>query len=95
MEVEDFPVWVIDDCRGQDLYGRVVAPWRKADLLPEEFHVGERVARPGMASEARWATYPSDGVGACAASSNWREYDGSFGRKVRLTLRNRTRAVSC
>ena len=32
-------------------------------------HVGERVARPGIASEARWATYPSDGVGACAASS--------------------------
>jgi hypothetical protein len=25
--------------------------------------------------------------------TNWREYDGSFGRKVRLTLRNRTRAV--
>jgi hypothetical protein len=25
--------------------------------------------------------------------TNWREYDGPFGRKVRLTLRNRTRAV--
>ena len=25
--------------------------------------------------------------------TNWREYDGPFGRKVRLTLRNRTRAI--
>ncbi|HET9723423.1 MAG TPA: hypothetical protein VFR44_06225 [Actinomycetota bacterium] len=25
--------------------------------------------------------------------TNWREYQGPFGRKVRLTLRNRTRAV--
>lgn len=39
MEVEDFPVWVIDDCRGQDFYGQAVAPWRKDDLLPEEFRL--------------------------------------------------------
>ncbi|HSD48992.1 MAG TPA: hypothetical protein VLE71_04090 [Actinomycetota bacterium] len=25
--------------------------------------------------------------------TNWREYEGPFGRKVRLTLRNRTRAI--
>jgi hypothetical protein len=25
--------------------------------------------------------------------TNWREFDGSFGRKVALTLRNRTKAV--
>lgn len=39
MEVEDFPVWVMDDCRGQDFYGQAVAPWRKDDLLPEEFRL--------------------------------------------------------
>lgn len=25
--------------------------------------------------------------------TNWREYDGSFGRKLQLTMRNRTRAI--
>jgi hypothetical protein len=25
--------------------------------------------------------------------TNWREYDGPFGRKLGLTLRNRTRAI--
>ena len=39
MEVEDLPVWVVNDCEGRDLYGRAVAPWRKNDLLPEEFRL--------------------------------------------------------
>jgi fumarate hydratase subunit beta len=39
MEVEDLPVWVVNDCEERDLYGRAVAPWRKNDLLPEEFRL--------------------------------------------------------
>ena len=39
MEVEDLPVWVVNDCEGRDFYGRAVAPWRKNDLLPEEFRL--------------------------------------------------------
>jgi len=39
MEVEDFPVWVVDDCQGRDYYGQAVAPWRKNELLPEEFRL--------------------------------------------------------
>ena len=39
MEVEDFPVWVVNDCEGRDYYGKAVAPWRKDDLLPEEFRL--------------------------------------------------------
>jgi fumarate hydratase subunit beta len=39
MDVEDFPVWVVNDCQGQDIYARAVAPWRKDDLLPEEFRL--------------------------------------------------------
>jgi fumarate hydratase subunit beta len=37
MQVEDFPVWVVNDCAGRDYYGQAVAPWRKDELLPEEF----------------------------------------------------------
>jgi fumarate hydratase subunit beta len=36
MEVEDFPVWVVNDCEGRDFYAETVAPWRKNELLPEE-----------------------------------------------------------
>jgi fumarate hydratase subunit beta len=39
MEVEDLPVWVVNDCEGRDYYGQAVAPWRKNELLPEEFHL--------------------------------------------------------
>jgi fumarate hydratase subunit beta len=35
MEVEDFPVWVVNDCEGWDLYAEATAPWRREDLLPE------------------------------------------------------------
>src|SRR3972149_442050 len=40
MEVEDLPVWVVNDCEGRDLYGRGGAPWRKNDLLPEGSRLG-------------------------------------------------------
>jgi fumarate hydratase subunit beta len=39
MEVEDFPVWVVNDCEGRDFYEETVAPWRKNDLLPEELRL--------------------------------------------------------
>jgi fumarate hydratase subunit beta len=39
IEVEDLPVWVVNDCEGRDYYSQAVAPWRKNDLLPEEFRL--------------------------------------------------------
>ena len=39
MEVEDLPVWVVNDCEGADFYSTAVAPWRKNELLPEEFRL--------------------------------------------------------
>ena len=41
MEVEDFPVWVVNDCDGRDFYEETVAPWRKNELLPEELRLPE------------------------------------------------------
>ena len=35
LQVEDFPVWVVNDCEGRDFYDETVAPWRKTDELPE------------------------------------------------------------
>ena len=35
MEVEDFPVWVVNDCEGRDFYAETSAPWRRNELLPE------------------------------------------------------------
>lgn len=37
LEVEDFPVWVVNDCEGRDFYAEATAPWRKDDRLPESF----------------------------------------------------------
>jgi fumarate hydratase subunit beta len=39
MEVEDFPVWVVNDCRGRDFYAETVKPWRKNELLPEGLRI--------------------------------------------------------
>ena len=39
MEVEDFPVWVVNDCDGRDFYAETVKPWRKNELLPEELRI--------------------------------------------------------
>jgi fumarate hydratase subunit beta len=38
MQVEDFPVWVVNDCNGRDFYSETIAPWRRNDLLPEDLH---------------------------------------------------------
>ena len=37
MEVDDLPVWVVNDCEGRDFYAEATAPWRRDDLLPESF----------------------------------------------------------
>lgn len=39
LEVEDFPVWVVNDCEGRDYYQETVKPWRRNDLLPEDLHL--------------------------------------------------------
>lgn len=39
LEVEDFPVWVVNDCEGRDFYAETVRPWRKNDLLPEGLRI--------------------------------------------------------
>ena len=39
MVVEDFPVWVVNDCEGRDFYAETVKPWRKNELLPEDLRV--------------------------------------------------------
>jgi hypothetical protein len=39
LEVEDFPVWVVNDCEGRDCYQATVKPWRRNDLLPEDPHL--------------------------------------------------------
>jgi fumarate hydratase subunit beta len=39
MDVEDLPVWVVNDWQGRDFYAEAVPPWRKNDLLPEEFRL--------------------------------------------------------
>ncbi len=36
LELDDFPVWVVNDCTGRDFYSETVAPWRKNELLPED-----------------------------------------------------------
>lgn len=39
MEVEDFPVWVVNDCEARDFYAETIKPWRKNELLPEELRL--------------------------------------------------------
>ena len=39
LEVEDFPVWVVNDCEGRDFYAETVKPWRRNDLLPEDLRI--------------------------------------------------------
>jgi fumarate hydratase subunit beta len=39
VDLDDFPVWVIDDAEGRDFYQETVRPWRKNDLLPEELRL--------------------------------------------------------
>lgn len=35
MQVEDFPVWVVNDADGRDFYAETIRPWRRNELLPE------------------------------------------------------------
>ncbi len=35
IELEDFPVWVVNDAQGRDFYAETIRPWRKDELLPE------------------------------------------------------------
>jgi fumarate hydratase subunit beta len=39
LELEDFPVWVVNDAEGRDYYQETVKPWRRNDLLPEDLHL--------------------------------------------------------
>lgn len=52
MGVEDFPVWVVNDCQGRDFYVEAVRPWRRNELLPE----GLQIPSPAE-------TYKGDGGG--------------------------------
>jgi fumarate hydratase subunit beta len=46
IEMDDFPAWVVADCRGRDFYAEAVRPWRRDELLPEDLRFPERdVAR--------------------------------------------------
>jgi fumarate hydratase subunit beta len=35
MELEDFPVWVVNDSEGRDFYAETIKPWRKNEVLPD------------------------------------------------------------
>jgi fumarate hydratase subunit beta len=39
IDLDDFPVWVINDCEGRDFYAETIKPWRRADLLPDELRL--------------------------------------------------------
>src|SRR3990170_644045 len=39
MEVEDFPVWVVNDCEGRDFYAETIEPWRNNDALPDDLRI--------------------------------------------------------
>lgn len=39
MEVEDFPVWVVNDREGRDFYAETIRPWRANELLPDELRL--------------------------------------------------------
>jgi fumarate hydratase subunit beta len=41
IELDDLPVWVINDVRGGDYYAQAAAPWRRDELLPEELRTEE------------------------------------------------------
>lgn len=39
MELDDFPVWVVNDCTGRDFYAETIRPWRKNEVLPEDLRI--------------------------------------------------------
>ena len=34
MDLDDFPVWVVNDSAGRDFYAETIKPWRRNELLP-------------------------------------------------------------
>jgi fumarate hydratase subunit beta len=40
MDLDDLPVWVVNDASGGDYYAETPKPWRKDELLPEELRLG-------------------------------------------------------
>jgi hypothetical protein len=39
MELDDFPVWVVNDSEGRDFYAETIKPWRKNDVLPDALRI--------------------------------------------------------
>lgn len=39
MDLDDFPVWVVNDCRGRDFYAEAIRPWRRNELLPDDLRL--------------------------------------------------------
>lgn len=39
MQVEEFPVWVVNDCRGVDFYAETIKPWRRNEVLPADLRL--------------------------------------------------------
>jgi fumarate hydratase subunit beta len=48
IEMDDFPVWVVNDCRGRDYYAETILPWRKDELLPVELRAAGREIGPSQ-----------------------------------------------
>jgi fumarate hydratase subunit beta len=40
IQMDDFPAWVVNDCRGRDYYAETIRPWRRDELLPAELRGG-------------------------------------------------------
>ena len=45
IDMDDFPAWVINDCRGHDYYAEAIAPWRRNDVLPDDLRTDEALDR--------------------------------------------------
>ena len=92
MELDDFPVWVVNDSEGRDFYAETIKPWRKNDVLPDALRI------PPTSGRARTvgvdAPVPPRGQAHLMNFfTNWREYDAPASTKLRLTVRNRFRDV--
>lgn len=45
VDMDDFPAWVVNDCRGRDYYAEAIAPWRRNDMLPDDLRIDEALDR--------------------------------------------------
>ena len=43
--MDDFPAWVVNDCRGRDFYTETIGPWRRDELLPEDLRIEDAHGR--------------------------------------------------